>query len=115
MPGLYLIVAGRRTGKVRTTPLQCVKHDSGWLIAGTAFGSTTAPAWVANLRTAPNATIDVRGKRVTVVARELTGPERDEAYARFVAQWKGFGSYERKAGRVIPVFALRAVASGPSA
>jgi deazaflavin-dependent oxidoreductase (nitroreductase family) len=115
LPGLYLIVPGRLTGKVRTTPLQCVKHGGGWLVAGTAFGSTTAPAWAANLRAAPAVEIDVRGKRHPVTARELTGAERDEAYARFVAQWKGFGGYERKAGRPIPVFFLQAVASAASA
>jgi deazaflavin-dependent oxidoreductase (nitroreductase family) len=106
LPGLYLIVPGRISGKIRTTPLQCVKQDGGWLIAGTAFGSTTAPAWVANLRAASSVSIDVRGRRVSVVARELSGAERDEAFARFVAQWKGFGGYERKAGRLIPVFWL---------
>ena len=114
LPGLYLIVPGRASGKIRTTPLQCVKSEGGWLIAGTAFGSTQAPAWVANLRAAPAVQIDVRGRRIAVTARELSGVERGEAFARFVAQWKGFGGYERKAGRLIPVFYLEAVASAGS-
>ena len=45
------------------------------------------------------------GGRVT--ATELTGAERDEAWARFKARSSGFAEYEKAAqGRVIPVFRL---------
>ena len=52
LPNLMLTVKGRKSGVPRTTPLLCVPHDGGWLIAGSYFGGPNVPLWVGNVRAA---------------------------------------------------------------
>ena len=44
-----------------------------------------------------------------MVAEELPRPERDEFWKRVVAERPGFGDYERKTDRVIPLVRLTRV------
>ena len=43
LPEILLQVPGRKSGVLRSTPLLCVPHGDGWLIAGTNWGGPTAP------------------------------------------------------------------------
>jgi hypothetical protein len=95
LPNITLTVPGRKSGVPRSTPLLCVPHDSGWLIAGSYFGDKRMPVWVLNLR-----------------ACEVTGAERDEAWRRMLAVWPNFAVYEKRTERTIPVFFLSPIASG---
>ena len=52
LPNLTLTVVGRKSGVPRSTPLLCVPHDGGWLVAGSYFGGPKMPLWVGNLRAA---------------------------------------------------------------
>src|SRR3954468_24632625 len=52
LPNLMLTVKGRKSGVPRTTPLLCVPHQSGYLIAGSNFGGKKKPVWVVNVRAA---------------------------------------------------------------
>ena len=52
LPNLMLTVKGRKSGVPRTTPLLCVPHESGHLIAGSNFGGEKKPVWVVNVRAA---------------------------------------------------------------
>jgi hypothetical protein len=42
-----------------------------------------------------------------VTARELPAQERDEAYPKVVAAAPGFGDYQAKTSRIIPLFELQ--------
>jgi hypothetical protein len=46
LPELFLTVPGRKSGIPRTTPLLCVPHEGGWLIAGSNWGQPKPPMWV---------------------------------------------------------------------
>src|SRR3954453_18188290 len=52
LPNLMLTVKGRKSGVPRTTPLLCVPHQGGNLIAGSNFGGEKKPVWVVNVRAA---------------------------------------------------------------
>ena len=67
LPNLALTVAGRKSGIPRTTPLLCVPHEGGWLIAGSYFGGPNVPLWVGNLRAATT-------RRRGSTARTTTSP-----------------------------------------
>jgi deazaflavin-dependent oxidoreductase (nitroreductase family) len=69
-------------------------------------GAPINPAWYHNLKANPDVTIEVGGETRKAVAAEITGAERDEIYAEQVRRYPGFGDYERKTSRVIPVIAL---------
>jgi deazaflavin-dependent oxidoreductase (nitroreductase family) len=107
LPGLTLTVIGRRSGIPRTTPLLCVPHDGGWLIAGSNFGAAEPPMWVGNLRSAPGAEALVGGRRLAVSAREIEGDERVRLWQVMLRTWPNYAKYEERTNRLIPVFHLR--------
>jgi deazaflavin-dependent oxidoreductase (nitroreductase family) len=106
LPNLTLTVRGRKSGLPRTTPLLCVPHDGGWLIAGSYFGAHHEPLWVGNLRAAGEAEIGYDGEHVPVAVREVEGEERARLWQVMLRTWPNFAKYEERTNRVIPVFLL---------
>jgi deazaflavin-dependent oxidoreductase (nitroreductase family) len=106
LPNLALTVPGRKSGVPRTTPLLCVPHEGGWLIAGSYFGGPKMPLWVANLRAAEHAEITVKGARFPVTWREVEGEERARLWQVMLRTWPNFAKYEERTDRRIPVFFL---------
>ena len=107
LPNLALTVPGRKSGIPRTTPLLCVPHDGGWLIAGSYFGGPKMPLWVSNLRATDQAEIRWKGKQVPVTWHEVEGAERDRMWDVMLRTWPNFAKYEERTDRLIPVFHLR--------
>lgn len=106
LPELMLTVAGRNTGVLRTTPLLCVPHDGGWLVAGSNWGNPAPPAWVHNLSAADEASVRYRGTDSAVSVRVVEGAERDEMWRVLVATWPNYDRYAERIEREIPVFVL---------
>lgn len=107
LPNLSLTVPGRKSGVPRTTPLLCVPHEGGWLVAGSYFGGPNVPLWVGNLRACEHATIRFDGVEHTVTWREIEpGAERDRVWQVMLRTWPNFAKYEERTTRVIPVFWL---------
>jgi len=108
---LILHSVGARSGRPRVNPVMGIRDRRGWLIAASAGGAATDPAWAHNLRAHPTVEIEhaVTGgiTREPVRARELDGGEYEEAWHRFTRRSSMFDRYRRDAGdRRIPVFAL---------
>lgn len=108
LPNLLLTVRGRTSGIERTTPLLCVPDHETWLIAGSMFGGPSTPAWVHNLRASTTARIRFERRNLTVVATELSGEQRNQAWALMLQTWPNYALYEARTRRVIPVFRLTA-------
>jgi deazaflavin-dependent oxidoreductase (nitroreductase family) len=106
LPEILLQVPGRRTGILRSTPLLCVPHGDGWLVAGSTWGAPAPPAWVANIAAADEPLVTFRGRTVAADARRLTGPERDEKWALMIETWPPYATYAERTGREVPVFWL---------
>ena len=107
LPEVTLTVRGRKSGIERTTPLLCVPHDGGWLVAGSNWGAPDLPAWVLNLRDAHTARVVFRGRTHTVTTRQVTGDERTRVWAVMTATWPNYDHYATLTDREIPVFHLR--------
>ncbi|HZQ31826.1 MAG TPA: nitroreductase family deazaflavin-dependent oxidoreductase [Mycobacterium sp.] len=103
---LLLTTTGAKSGKGRVSPLAYQRVDGKMLIIGSYRGADVDPAWVHNLRANPQAHIEVGTQSYDVVARELPPEERDPAWAKIVAAAPGFGEYQEKTTRVIPLFEL---------
>ncbi len=104
-PVLLLHTTGRRSGQERTTALAFHEEADGSLVVvGGANGQTRVPDWVGNLRADPDVTVTVRRELRTVQAEELVGERRDRLWPTLVVQWPRIESYERRAGRPVPVF-----------
>jgi deazaflavin-dependent oxidoreductase (nitroreductase family) len=107
-PLLLLTTTGRRSGQPRTSPIMYLDDGAGrWLVFASKAGADTDPDWFLNLQADPEVTVEI-GDRSDVAAQAtaLGGPERDRWYAEQVRRYPGFGEYQAKTDRVIPVVAL---------
>jgi deazaflavin-dependent oxidoreductase (nitroreductase family) len=107
MPLLLLHTVGAKSGQPRINPVAAFDIDDKLLIVGSYAGADTDPAWLYNLRTNPNAHIEIGTDAYDVAARELPREARDSVYPRIVERAPGFGEYQNKTDRVIPVVELQ--------
>jgi deazaflavin-dependent oxidoreductase (nitroreductase family) len=106
---LLLTTTGAKSGQPRLAPLAYLRIDDMMVIVGSKAGSDTNPDWVHNLRANPSARIEVGTDAYDVVARELSLDQRNAVYPRIVAAAPGFGEYQEKTNRVIPLFELQRI------
>jgi deazaflavin-dependent oxidoreductase (nitroreductase family) len=106
---LLLTTTGAKSGKQRLAPLAYLTIEGAMIIIGSKAVADTNPDWVHNLRANPRSRIEVGTDAYDVVARELPIEERNEAYPKVVAVAPGFGEYQAKTSRVIPLFELTRV------
>ncbi|MDP7734702.1 nitroreductase family deazaflavin-dependent oxidoreductase [Mycobacterium paragordonae] len=104
---LLLHTTGAKSGKERINPVMTFDIDGKLLIVGSYAGADVDPAWLHNLRANPAAHIEIGTDAYDVRARELPNDERDAVYPRIVEQAPGFGGYQSKTDRVIPVIELQ--------
>ena len=103
---LVLHTTGRRSGIERDTVLSYVEVDGSMLVVGGAGGQSQIPDWVHNARAEPRAAVTVDRHRFHVRMVELDGDERSGVWADLVEVWPRIERYERRAGRLVPVFRL---------
>jgi deazaflavin-dependent oxidoreductase (nitroreductase family) len=109
LPEIMLTVAGRKSGIPRSTPLLCVPHEDGWLVAGTNWGAPKPPAWVGNLDATDTATVRFRGRTSHVTPRRVEGDERTAYWQVMLEMWPNYEKYAERTDREIPVFLLEPV------
>jgi deazaflavin-dependent oxidoreductase (nitroreductase family) len=105
-PMLLLTTTGAKSGAARTTPLVYFTEGNHLYIFASKAGAPTNPDWYHNLRAHPEVTVEVGESRYQAKAKPVEGGERDRIYAAQVVLMPGFGDYQAKAGRVIPVVEL---------
>jgi deazaflavin-dependent oxidoreductase (nitroreductase family) len=106
---LLLTTTGAKSGQPRLSPLAYLTIDGKTIIVGSKAGADTNPHWVHNLRANPRAHVEVGTDAYDVVARELPDDERDATYPKIVEIAPGFGDYQSKTSRKIPLFELQRV------
>lgn len=103
---MTLTTTGRRTGQPRDVPLYAFEDSDRLVIVGSLGGAPKDPAWVANLRAHPRATV-LRGRKVHEVrAHEVEGPERDRLWRLVCDGFPLYATYQRRTTRLIPLFLL---------
>ena len=107
-PMVLLNTTGAKSGESRTSPVVYLAAGDDWIVFASAAGRPNHPAWYHNMVAHPEMTIEVGTETIPVTATPVTGPERDDLYARQVAVMPGFGEYEAKTAgvRTIPVVRL---------
>jgi len=103
---LLLTTTGAKSGQPRLSPLAYFTIDDKLVIVGSFAGNDRDPGWVHNLRANPRAHVELGSESYDVTARELSRAERDATYPRIVGIVPGFGEYEARTTRVIPLFEL---------
>ena len=105
-PVLLLTTIGRKTGKSRTTPLLYIQDEERVAIAASNGGRDKDPSWWTNLKHNPRATIQIKGAKRTVTAREASRDEKDMLWPRLAKMYPQYDDYQRKTKREIPVVIL---------
>jgi len=98
---------GAKSGTQRIAPLVPLIEDGRIYIFASKGGSDTNPDWYHNLVANPQTVVELGTETFPVTARQLSGAERDEIYAKQSELEPQFGEYQRKTSRSIPVFELQ--------
>jgi deazaflavin-dependent oxidoreductase (nitroreductase family) len=104
---IVLTTTGARTGTARPVTLYAWEDGDELVIVGSQGGAPNHPGWVHNLRANPHATIAEGKWTHDVVAREVTlDPERARLWDMVVDRFPLYATYQKRAKRRIPLFAL---------
>jgi deazaflavin-dependent oxidoreductase (nitroreductase family) len=107
VPAAHPDLDGAKSGERRENLIGYFDIDDTVYVAGSAAGRDASPGWVFNLRAQPAVTVEIGSDPPRqAVAHELPRAERDRLYGLIVERAPGFGEYEKKTNRVIPVFEL---------
>lgn len=106
MPVVIVTTVGKKSGKLRKTPLMRVEHEGSYAAVASLGGAPTHPVWYWNIRALPDVEVRDKDRVGDFVAREVTGAERDLWWDRAVAAYPDYRDYQEKTERTIPVFVL---------
>ena len=108
MPVLELITTGRKTGKPRSVMLTSPHQDGdSLLIVASRGGDDHHPAWYLNLSENPEVEVSTKeGTRREMKARIVTDDQHAELWPKVVETYKGYGGYQEKTERKIPLVYL---------
>lgn len=107
MPVLMLTTNGRKTGKRRTTMLTSpVVDDDRVVLVASYGGDHRHPTWFLNLRADPDVEVVMGGRTRRMRARVASAEEKAELWPRVLAGYRGYGQYQERTDRDIPVVVL---------
>lgn len=108
-PILVLTTRGAKTGAVRKVPIVPYIEGKNVFVIASLGGAPSNPAWFYNLKADPNVRVQWFADNYRARARILPEPERSQVWERIVAKMPGFGEYQKKTSRIIPVIQLERV------
>jgi len=111
VPTLLLTTRGRRSGRLRRTPLIYGRDGDAYVVVGSVGGKPDHPGWYYNLTAQPEVTIQVGPDELPARARTAEGDEREALWARMTAIWPAYDEYQAKTSRRIPIVVLEPTGS----
>jgi F420H(2)-dependent quinone reductase len=103
-PVVIFTTRGKKSGKLRKTPLMRVEHDGAYAMVASQGGAPQHPSWYFNLKADPDALMVQDGAdRFDATARELEGEEREIWWKRAVEAYPTYADYQTRTDRLIPV------------
>ncbi len=104
LPVVIFTTRGKKSGKLRKTPLMRVEHDGAYAMVASQGGAPTHPVWYHNVKADPDAvTLQDGPEARDGHARELSGEERRIWWERAVAAYPPYAEYQARTEREIPV------------
>ena len=95
---------GRTSGKEYSAMLTApIVEDGTYVLVASKGGDDRDPDWYRNLQAHPDVDLVVNGEVEHVTARTADEQERAELWPRIVDTYKGYGNYQSKTDRDIPV------------
>ena len=106
-PMILIHHIGAKSGTERVAPLVYFPQDDATMvIVASKAGAPTNPDWYHNVKANPGFDVEVGTETFRVRAEEVIGTERDELFEKIAAERPGFGEYQEKTTRKIPVLRL---------
>lgn len=109
-PLLLLETIGAKSGQKHTVMLGWFPDidDDGWLVVASYAGAARHPSWFLNMARDPeHVWIEIDKHRYLVRPESLKGDERATAWQRIASLSPGYGRYQTKTDREIPIIRLR--------
>ncbi|MFL5679284.1 MAG: nitroreductase family deazaflavin-dependent oxidoreductase [Chloroflexota bacterium] len=106
MPVIVLTSIGAKTGKLRKTALMRVEHDGRYAVVASLGGAPKHPVWYYNVKKNPQVELQDGATKRDYLAREVSGDEKREWWARAVEAYPDYAKYQQRTEREIPVFVL---------
>ena len=111
VPTLLLTTRGRRTGKLRRTPLIYGRDGDAYVVVGSRGGAPRHASWYLNLSEDPEVRIQVLSEVMPARASTAEGSRRQELWSLMTGIWPDYERYQEKTTRRIPVVVLEPVTS----
>jgi deazaflavin-dependent oxidoreductase (nitroreductase family) len=104
---LLLHNVGRRSGKRFITPIAYFFTEGFYFLVGSNWGKERNAAWYYNLLSHPRTVIEVRGRTITVEARQVEGQEYDRLWNYAIQHHPPYLHYKEMTNRHIPIVVLQ--------
>lgn len=109
-PIVVFTMRGAKSNKLHRVPLMRVEHDGAYLAVASKGGAPEHPDWYHNIVANPHVEVHDGTEHRDLVARELTGAERETWWERAVEAFPPYAEYQVKTDRQIPVLLCETVA-----
>ena len=106
MPIYRITTTGRTSGQPRTCMLTApIRDGDTYVFVASKGGDDRDPDWYRNLVTHPEFTVEAAdgGDPVELVARTASSEEKAELWPQIVEAYRGYGGYQARTDRDIPV------------
>jgi deazaflavin-dependent oxidoreductase (nitroreductase family) len=106
VPIIVLTTVGASSGALRKTALMRVEHGGRYAVVASKGGAPDEPKWAENMRRQPHVELQDADEKHDYTARELSGDERAEWWARAAEVWPDYDDYQKRTDRLIAIFVL---------
>ncbi len=106
---LLLTTIGSVTGKSHTVPLLYLHDDEALVVVASYGGRPDHPQWYTNVLSNPGVKVRTRDDTFEAMARRATPAERTNWWDRVISAYPGYGEYQAKTEREIPLVFLTTV------
>lgn len=100
---------GRSSGRTHTTPALFVRDGDDYVVAASNGGIDREPQWWLNLQADPRGAVEVRGRRIEVVASEVADADRSRLWDALMARCDAYDGYQASVSRRIALVRLTPV------
>ena len=106
VPVIILTTRGRKSGKLRKSPLMRIEHNGTYAVVASMGGAPQHPVWYLNLVENPDVTLQDGTRVLDLKARTASPDEKREWWPRLTAVWPAYDDYQARTDRDIPVIIL---------
>ena len=90
---LLLTTIGRKSGKERTNPVNCMPDGDNYYVAASLAGYDELPHWYLNLEKNPRVWVQPKDKKVPATARTLSKEEKARLWPRLLKECQPLWAY----------------------